>query len=974
MISKDNSIIIKGAREHNLKNINLEIPRDELVVLTGLSGSGKSSLAFDTIYAEGQRRYVESLSSFARQFLGQMEKPDIDSIEGLSPAISIDQKTTSKNPRSTVGTVTEIYDYLRLLFARAGTPHCPSCGRPIEKQTVDQIIDQVLSHEEGGRILIMAPVISGRKGQFKKLMEDLLKNGFVRVRIDGEIYELDQDIELDGRKKHDIDVVVDRLVLREDIRTRLSDSLETALDISENRFVRVEFQQLIGEDALGEREWEIHEELFSENYACPICNISIPEVTPRMFSFNNPLGACEECAGLGAFRHIDPELVVEDANLSLNDGAINGGGWKFADRTSWARSFIEALSENYDFSLDTPWKDMKQETQDLILYGNHGEKINVDTSNSRYNRGRHYKSAWEGVIPSMMRRYEESSNDDMRSYYEAYMHESVCTACNGGRLRDEVLAVRFGDLNIYELCLLPIQKCKNYIAEQLDGLSPQKKEVARRISAELEARLQFLIDVGLDYMTLARASATLSGGEAQRIRLATQIGSGLVGVLYILDEPSIGLHQRDNRRLLATLENLRNVGNTVVVVEHDEETMFHANHIIDIGPGAGAQGGEVVATGTVYDIMEAKDSITGQYLRGEKKIEIPKERKEGNGRWLVVEGAEENNLKKVDVKIPLATLTCITGVSGSGKSSLVNGIILPTLESKLNRARRKAGKHKSISGFEVLDKVIAIDQSPIGRTPRSNPATYTGVFDHIRQLFAQTPMAKARGYKQGRFSFNVRGGRCEACKGDGVNRIEMQFLADMFVPCEVCNGSRYNKETLEVSYKGKNIAEILAMPVDEALEFFASIPKIAKKIQTLQDVGLGYITLGQPSTQLSGGEAQRVKLATELSRTSTGKTFYILDEPTTGLHIADVHKLVEILQRLTDGGNTVLVIEHNLDVIKTADYIIDLGPEGGDGGGEIIAAGTPEEVAGIKKSYTGQFLAKLLEANRTGKKNYEAFI
>lgn len=974
MISKDNSIIIKGAREHNLKNINLEIPRDELVVLTGLSGSGKSSLAFDTIYAEGQRRYVESLSSFARQFLGQMEKPDIDSIEGLSPAISIDQKTTSKNPRSTVGTVTEIYDYLRLLFARAGTPHCPSCGRPIEKQTVDQIIDQVLSHEEGGRILIMAPVISGRKGQFKKLMEDLLKNGFVRVRIDGEIYELDQDIELDGRKKHDIDVVIDRLVLREDIRTRLSDSLETALDISENRFVRVEFQQLIGEDALGEREWEIHEELFSENYACPICNISIPEVTPRMFSFNNPLGACEECAGLGAFRHIDPELVVEDANLSLNDGAINGGGWKFADRTSWARSFIEALSENYDFSLDTPWKDMKQETQDLILYGNHGEKINVDTSNSRYNRGRHYKSAWEGVIPSMMRRYEESSNDDMRSYYEAYMHESVCTACNGGRLRDEVLAVRFGDLNIYELCLLPIQKCKNYIAEQLDGLSPQKKEVARRISAELEARLQFLIDVGLDYMTLARASATLSGGEAQRIRLATQIGSGLVGVLYILDEPSIGLHQRDNRRLLATLENLRNVGNTVVVVEHDEETMFHANHIIDIGPGAGAQGGEVVATGTVYDIMEAKDSITGQYLRGEKKIEIPKERKEGNGRWLVVEGAEENNLKKVDVKIPLATLTCITGVSGSGKSSLVNGIILPTLESKLNRARRKAGKHKSISGFEVLDKVIAIDQSPIGRTPRSNPATYTGVFDHIRQLFAQTPMAKARGYKQGRFSFNVRGGRCEACKGDGVNRIEMQFLADMFVPCEVCNGSRYNKETLEVSYKGKNIAEILAMPVDEALEFFASIPKIAKKIQTLQDVGLGYITLGQPSTQLSGGEAQRVKLATELSRTSTGKTFYILDEPTTGLHIADVHKLVEILQRLTDGGNTVLVIEHNLDVIKTADYIIDLGPEGGDGGGEIIAAGTPEEVAGIKKSYTGQFLAKLLEANRTGKKNYEAFI
>lgn len=973
MRNNENTIKVRGAREHNLQNISLDIPRDKLVVLTGLSGSGKTSLAFDTIYAEGQRRYVESLSSFARQFLGQMEKPDIDSIEGLSPAISIDQKTTSNNPRSTVGTVTEIYDYLRLLFARAGTPHCPECGRPIEKQTIDQIIEQVLHHKEGTRIIILAPLVSGRKGQYKKLLEDLSKKGFVRVRIDGQIYELDEDIELDARKKHDIDVVIDRLVLREDIRSRLSGSLETALEVAENRFVRVEFQTLSGETDSGEREWTVHEELFSENYACPQCNISIPEVTPRMFSFNNPLGACSECSGLGNFKKIDPDLVVDNPELSLNDGAINGAGWKFADKNSWARAFIVALSNHYDFSLDTPWNQLSKATRDLILYGNNGKKLLIDTSNSKYDRGKAYQSAWEGVIPSMLRRYQETSTDDLRAYYEAYMLDDECPACHGGRLRDEVLAVRYGELNIYELTLLSIRDCKEYIPRQLEKLSPQRREVASRISTELEGRLQFLIDVGLDYMTLARASATLSGGEAQRIRLATQIGSGLVGVLYILDEPSIGLHQRDNKKLLNTLENLKNLGNTVLIVEHDEETMFYADHIIDIGPGAGTRGGKVVAEGSIYDIMDVQDSITGQYLRGDKKIQVPEVRREGNGNYLSVRGASENNLKQIDIDIPLATFTCITGVSGSGKSSLVNGIILPTLEAKLNKARRKAGSHNSISGYENLDKVIAIDQSPIGRTPRSNPATYTGVFDYVRQLFTQTPAAKARGYKPGRFSFNVRGGRCEACKGDGVNRIEMQFLADMYVPCEVCNGSRYNQETLEITYKGKNISEVLSMSIDEALEYFSSIPRIAKKLQTLQDVGLGYLTLGQPSTQLSGGEAQRVKLASELSRASTGKTFYILDEPTTGLHIADVHRLIDILQRLTENGNTVLVIEHNLDLIKTADYIIDLGPEGGSGGGEVIAYGTPEELAKVKKSYTGQYLSKVLSTAKAGLRSYEAF-
>lgn len=974
MQEHNHAIIIKGAREHNLKNISVKIPRDKLVVLTGLSGSGKSSLAFDTIYAEGQRRYVESLSSYARQFLGQMEKPDIDSIEGLSPAISIDQKTTSKNPRSTVGTVTEIYDYLRLLYARAGTPHCPQCGRPIEKQSIDQILEQILAYPEGTRLIIMAPVIRDRKGEFKKLLEDLSRSGYVRVRIDGELRSLDEDIQLERRKKHTIEVVIDRLVIRDGIRTRLSDSLETALELADNRFALVEFQIACGEDEDGQILRERKEEVYSENFACPHCNISIGEIAPRMFSFNNPQGACPVCTGLGSFKYIDRELVVDDEDKSLNEGCITAGGWRFADLKSWARSYIEALSERYEFSLDTPWKKLPEKIKEIILYGNKGEKLSVDTSNSRYNRGEDYKSAWEGVIPSMMRRYEETNNDDMRAYYEAYMSESLCEACHGARLKPESLSVTYGEKNIFELCSLPIRECRSYIADQLEGLSPQKREVAERIGRELDARLKFLIDVGLDYMTLSRASATLSGGEAQRIRLATQIGSGLMGVLYILDEPSIGLHQRDNRRLLNTLEHLRDLGNTVLVVEHDEETMFAADHIVDIGPGAGEQGGEIVAEGDVHEIMACPNSLTGKYLSGELFIPIPDERRKGNGSFLSVKGAEENNLKKINVSIPLGTFTCVTGVSGSGKSSLVNGIILPTLESKLNRARRKAGKHKSIKGYEALDKVIAIDQSPIGRTPRSNPATYTGVFDQIRSLFAATPAAKARGYKPGRFSFNVRGGRCEACRGDGVNRIEMQFLADMYVPCDVCGGKRYNQETLEITYKGKTIADVLAMPVEEAVVFFENIPPVQRKLQTLMDVGLGYIRLGQPSTELSGGEAQRVKLATELSKRSTGKTFYILDEPTTGLHAADVHKLIMILQRLTEGGNTVLVIEHNLEVIKTADYIIDLGPEGGEGGGTIVAEGTPEEVAKAEASFTGQYLKRILKAYREGKKPYEAYL
>lgn len=970
---RDNAIIIKGAKSNNLKNINLRIPRDQLVVLTGISGSGKSSLAFDTIYAEGQRRYVESLSSFARQFLGQMDKPDVDSIEGLSPAISIDQKTTSNNPRSTVGTVTEIYDYLRLLYARVGTPHCPNCGRPVTSQSVDQIIDQVLTKPMGTRLVIMAPVVRGRRGQYKKLLEDFRSQGYARVRIDGEVRDLDEDIELEKNKQHYIEIVIDRLVIRDDVRSRLNDSLETALEASDNRFVQVEFQELVSEDEDGNREWNTYEEIYSESYACAYCNISIGDISTRMFSFNNPLGACPECTGLGSHVQPDPELIVEAPGKSLNDGAINGAGWKFAEKNSWARSFIEALATRYDFSLDTPWDELSEDVHNLILYGNNGEKIDIDTSNSRYNRGEDYQSDWEGVVPSVMRRYNSTNSGDLREYYEEYMSEIVCESCNGARLRPESLGVTFKDKNIFELTQMNISQAKVFIVSGLDDLSPQDYEVAKRINDELEARLQFLVDVGLDYMTLDRSAGTLSGGEAQRIRLATQIGSGLTGVLYVLDEPSIGLHQRDNRRLLKTLEKLRDLGNTVIIVEHDEETMFSADYIVDIGIGAGLQGGEVVAAGDVNDIMACEESVTGQYLRGDKKIPIPEKRREGSGKYLEVTGASLNNLKNIDVKIPLGTFTTVSGVSGSGKSSLVNGVILPVLEANLNRARRKLSYYDTISGYEHLDKVISIDQSPIGRTPRSNPATYTGVFDAIRDLFAATPLAKQRGYKKGRFSFNVRGGRCEACKGDGVNRIEMQFLSDMYVPCDVCGGSRYNKDTLEVSYKGKNIAEVLDMQVDEALEFFENIPKISKKLQTLFNVGLGYIKLGQPSTQLSGGEAQRVKLATELSRTSTGKTFYILDEPTTGLHMADVDRLVDVLQRLTSGGNTVLVIEHNLDVIKAADYIIDLGPEGGDAGGTVIATGKPEEISQVIESYTGYYIGKLLEAEAKGLKSYEVF-
>ena len=949
----DPVIHIHGAREHNLKNVSLDIPRDKLVVLTGLSGSGKSSLAFDTIYAEGQRRYVESLSSYARQFLGQMEKPDIDHIDGLSPAISIDQKTTSKNPRSTVGTVTEIYDYLRLLYARAGTPHCPSCGRVIERQTVDQMIEIIEQHPEGTRMILMAPVVRGRKGEYGKLFEKFRKSGYVRVRVDGNIYELEEDIELEKNKKHTIEVVIDRLILRDGIRSRLADSIESALHLADG-LVQVLMQI---ETPEGHDEEEL---LFSQHFSCPDCNISMEEISPRSFSFNNPFGACPECSGLGQMSHIDPELVVFDDKLSLNEGAIRAGGWNFADRSSWARGFIEAMSVRYGFSLDTAYGKLPKKIRDMILFGNKGEILEVDTTNSKYSHGI-YRSDWIGVINSLEKRYRETSSDDMKSYYEQFMSVTPCPVCNGARLKPESLAVRVGGLNISELTSLQIRKAREFLRSV--ELAPRQKQIAAQITRELDARLTFLVDVGLDYLTLARASATLSGGEAQRIRLATQIGAGLMGVLYILDEPSIGLHQRDNSRLLATLKRLRDIGNTVLVVEHDEETMLEADHIVDMGPGAGERGGYVVAQGTADDIMAEPRSITGQYLSGVKAIEIPVTRRKPAGNWLTIRGASENNLKNIDVSIPLGVMTCITGVSGSGKSSLVNGILLKKLASDLNGARRYAGHFTEITGIEYLDKVIDIDQSPIGRTPRSNPATYTGLFDLIRSLFAETQTAKAKGYKQGRFSFNVRGGRCEACSGDGVNRIEMHFLPDIYVTCDVCKGKRYNQETLEVKYKEKSIADVLDMTVDEAVEFFANLPRIARKLQTLQDVGLGYIRLGQPSTQLSGGEAQRVKLATELSRRGTGQTFYILDEPTTGLHIADVHKLVDILSRLTENGNTVLVIEHNLDVIKTADYIIDLGPEGGDAGGTVVAAGTPEEVALIEASHTGRYLKGILEKN-----------
>ncbi|MDD2534415.1 MAG: excinuclease ABC subunit UvrA [Eubacteriales bacterium] len=955
-----NTIKIQGAREHNLKNVSLEIPRDQIVVLTGLSGSGKSSLAFDTIYAEGQRRYVESLSSYARQFLGQMEKPDVDHIEGLSPAIAIDQKTTSKNPRSTVGTVTEIYDYLRLLYARVGTPHCPSCGRVIERQTVDQIIEILEGFGNGTKLILMSPVVRGRKGEFTKLFDDFRKAGYARVRVDGETFDLDEEIPLEKTHKHTIEVVIDRLVMREGIRSRLNDSIETAVHLSDGLLL-VQIMPPSGAGDLGEMgesQTQPIEQLFSQNFSCPTCNVSLEEIAPRMFSFNNPYGACPECTGLGQMSKIDPELVVADPKLTINQGAIAAGGWNFAEKTSWARAFAEALSKRYKFSLDVPYEKLPTDIQQILLFGNKGEVLTVDTTNSKYSHGL-YRSDWIGVVNSLEKRYKETSSDDMKDYYQQFMSVTPCPACNGARLKKDSLAVTVSDLNINQLTTLPIRKARDFVTTL--QLSPRHMKIAEQIQKELDARLGFLVDVGLDYLTLARASATLSGGEAQRIRLATQIGSGLMGVLYILDEPSIGLHQRDNTRLLSTLRRLRNLGNTVLVVEHDEETMFEADTIVDMGPGAGELGGYVVAQGTAEEIMQVEASITGQYLSGKKKIEVPASRRSPDGRWLSVIGARENNLKAIDIHIPIGLMTCITGVSGSGKSSLVNGILLKKLASELNGARRFPGAYDRIEGLQHLDKVISIDQSPIGRTPRSNPATYTGVFDHVRELFASTQDARARGYKNGRFSFNVKGGRCEACSGDGVNRIEMHFLPDVYVTCDVCKGKRYNRETLDVYFKGKNIADVLDMTVDDSIGYFASIPRIARKLQTLQDVGLGYIRLGQPSTQLSGGEAQRVKLATELARRDTGNTFYILDEPTTGLHIADVHKLVDILFRLKENGNTVLVIEHNLDVIKTADYLIDLGPEGGEAGGEIVAIGTPEEVATVPRSYTGQYLARLLE-------------
>ncbi len=939
-------IRVKGAREHNLKNIDVDIPREQLVVLTGVSGSGKTTLAFDTIFAEGQRRYVESLSAYARQFLGQMDKPDVDQITGLSPSISIDQKTTSKNPRSTVGTVTEIYDYLRLLFARVGTPHCPECGKEIVRQTVDQVIDRILSFPMGARLYIMAPVVRDRKGEFVKLFQDLKKQGYLRVRVDGEDFMLDDDISLAKTHKHSISVIVDRLVTKEGMRSRLSDSVETAFQLAEGLLLVAYEHEDLGVKG---------EELFSQHFACADCHISIPDLEPRMFSFNNPLGACPECLGLGQHVRMDEELVVDNPKVSLNEGAIRAGGWNFDDKNSWGRAFIEALSKKYKIDLDTPFEKLPAKQREIILHGNNGEQLVVDTSNSKYNRGEDYITRWEGVIPSLERRFREANNEG----YEQYMSITPCQTCFGARLRKESLAVKFGDLNIFELTGLPIKQCSDYLEEETAKLGPSRLAIAEQILRELKGRLNFLVDVGLDYLTLARASATLSGGEAQRIRLATQIGSGLMGVLYILDEPSIGLHQRDNSKLLGTLKHLRDIGNSVLVVEHDEETMREADCIVDLGPLAGEQGGELVGVGTAAELMENPRSLTGKYLSGELYIPIPDKRRKGNGKFLQIKGATKNNLKNINAKIPLGTLTCVTGVSGSGKSSLINGILLPKLEVDLNRARRKTDSYKQILGQENLDKVIAIDQSPIGRTPRSNPATYTGLFDMVRQLFAQTSEAKARGYKAGRFSFNVKGGRCEACRGDGVNRIEMHFLADIYVPCEVCKGKRYNHDTLEIQYKGKNIADVLDMTIEQATDFFAAQPRILKKVETLNEVGLGYLRLGQPSTQLSGGEAQRVKLATELSRRSTGKTLYILDEPTTGLHTADVHRLSYILDALTEGGNTVIVIEHNLDLIKTADYVIDLGPEGGDAGGELIASGTPEQIAQVEKSYTGQYLKRL---------------
>ncbi|HQD49812.1 MAG TPA: excinuclease ABC subunit UvrA [Defluviitaleaceae bacterium] len=939
----NNKIIIKGAREHNLKNIDLEIPRDQFVVFTGLSGSGKSSLAFDTIYAEGQRRYVESLSSYARQFLGQMEKPDVDLIEGLSPAISIDQKTTSRNPRSTVGTVTEIYDYLRLLFARIGIPHCPQCGKEIKKQTIDQIVDHIMKLPERTKIQLLAPIVRGRKGEHRKVLESLRKAGYVRVRIDGLIYELSEEVNLEKNKKHSIEVVVDRLVVKDNIEKRLTDSIETVMELSKGLLL---VDVIDGEELT-----------FSQDFACPDCGISIGEIEPRLFSFNNPFGACPSCMGLGSKLLIDPELIIPNPNLSILEGAITAPGWNSIDKTgSYARSFFEALSRHYHFDLNTPFKDLDEKIKDIILYGSRGEKIKVEYENAR-GKGS-YVYVFEGIIPNMYRKYSETSSEFMKQEYESFMSNHPCHDCGGARLKPEALAIKLGGKNIAQVADMSVLEVRKFL-EDLE-LSDMQKAIGKQILKEINARIGFLIDVGLDYLTLSRAAGTLSGGEAQRIRLATQIGSGLVGVIYILDEPSIGLHQRDNHKLIKALTNLRDLGNTLIVVEHDEDTMYAADYIVDIGPLAGSRGGEVVCTGTVEDIKKSLRSETGAYLSGRKKIEIPQVRRKPNGKWLEIKGAKENNLKNIDVKIPLGVFCCVTGVSGSGKSSLINEILYKRLARDLNRAKTKPGRHDKLLGLEHLDKVINIDQSPIGRTPRSNPATYTGVFDMIREVFAQTPEARMRGYTKGRFSFNVRGGRCEACNGDGIIRIEMHFLPDVYIPCEVCQGKRYNRETLEVRYKGKSISDILEMTVEEALDFFENHERIRRKLETLNAVGLSYIKLGQPSTTLSGGEAQRIKLATELSRKSTGKTVYILDEPTTGLHFADVHRLIEILQRLTEGGNTVLVIEHNLDVIKTADYIIDLGPEGGDRGGEVIAFGTPEEVAEVSHSYTGQFLKRIL--------------
>ncbi|MCI5562815.1 MAG: excinuclease ABC subunit UvrA [Intestinimonas massiliensis] len=936
-------ISVKGARANNLKNIDVTIPRDKLVVLTGLSGSGKSSLAFDTIYAEGQRRYVESLSSYARMFLGQMEKPDVDYIDGLSPAISIDQKTTSKNPRSTVGTVTEIYDYLRLLWARVGTPHCPKCGKEIRQQTVDQIIDQVMALPPATRIQVMAPVIRGKKGEHLKIFEDARKSGYVRVRADGSIYDLTEEIRLDKNKKHNIEVVVDRLVIKEDMARRLTDSVEIAANLSGGLVV----VNIVGED---------RDILFSQNYACEDCGISIEELSPRMFSFNNPFGACPTCTGLGAQLKVDPALIIPNPGLSILEGAITASGWNNVKSDSISRMYFEALAQKYKFKLNTPVKDLPPEVLDVILYGTKGEKLKL-TYDRANGQGTLYQ-AFEGVVNNLERRYRETQSDGMRRELEECMTERPCPDCGGKRLRKEALAVTVGGISIYAFCQKPVTEALAFV-DALE-LSAQKMLIAARILKEIKSRLGFLQSVGLQYLTLNRAAASLSGGESQRIRLATQIGSSLMGVLYILDEPSIGLHQRDNDKLLATLKHLRDLGNTLLVVEHDEDTMRQADYIVDIGPGAGVHGGQVVACGTAEEVMNTPGSITGDYLSGRKKIPVPAQRRAGNGHTLTIRGAAENNLRHVDVSIPLGTFTCVTGVSGSGKSSLINEILYKRLGADLNRVKVRPGKHDSIEGEEFLDKVINIDQSPIGRTPRSNPATYTGLFNDIRDLFATTADAKARGYGPGRFSFNVRGGRCEACAGDGLIKIEMHFLPDIYVPCEVCKGKRYNRETLEVRYKGKNIYEVLEMTVEEALGFFEHLPRLYNKLQTLYEVGLSYVKLGQPSTELSGGEAQRVKLATELAKRSTGKTIYILDEPTTGLHTADVHKLIEVLQKLVDAGNSVVVIEHNLDVIKTADHIIDLGPEGGDGGGGIVCTGTPEEVAQCSASYTGRYLKRML--------------